>query len=387
MTRERAVALLGYGLFVVVLGVPDGGIGVLWPSMRHSLDRPLADLGLLVFVGAACYVATSAVTGWVVTRFGVSRTVLLAVAVSTLAFAGWSVASLWGLVLLLVGLLGLARGWIDSGINAYTAHVGTVGQMGVLHAMYGLGATLAPLLVTAALVLGVGWRPVIGLFALLSGCLLVGAVRIRRAWSPLVVDAGNANDELQPLAPARVAVPASLVVFFCYTAVEVATGAWAFVLLTDGRGLDRGVAGVAVASYWAALTGGRLLLGWRGDRVAAPLILRASWAVALGGLLLLWVAPTPLAPFGLPIEGLGLAAIFPVLVALTPARVGPDRAPKAIGLSIAAAALGGPALTALAGAVASAYGVEAIAVVLVAAGGALAASEIALARVAPVPSA
>jgi hypothetical protein len=37
--------------------------------------------------------------------------------------------------------------------------------------------------------------------------------------------------------------------------------------------------------------------------------------------------------------------------------------------------------------VASAYGVEAIAVVLVAAGGALAASEMALARVAPVPSA
>lgn len=386
MTRERAVALLGYGLFVVVLGVPDGGLGVLWPSMRHSLDRPLADLGLLVFVGAACYVVTSAVTGWIVARFGVSHTVLVAVTIAAVAFAGWSMASWWSLVLLLAGLLGLARGWIDSGVNAYTAQVGTVGQMGVLHAMYGVGATLAPLLVTGALLLGVGWRPVLGLFAVVTACLLVVAVRARHAWSPLVVDTDRANDGLQPRAPARVAVPATLVVFFCYTAVEGATGAWGFVLLTDGRGLGRGVAGVAVASYWAALTGGRLLLGWRGDRMGPPRVLRASWLVALGGLLVLWVAPTPLAPWGLPIEGLGLAAIFPVLVALTPARVGPDRAPKAIGLSIAAAALGGPALTALAGVVASAYGVEAIAVVLVAAGGALAASELALARLAPVPS-
>src|SRR5690348_4813075 len=239
VTRERAIALLGYGLFVVVLGVPDGGLGVLWPSMRHSLDRPLADLGLLVFVGAACYVVTSAVTGWIVARFGVSPTVLVAVTIATVAFAGWSMASLWGLVLLLAGLLGLARGWIDSGVNAYTAQVGTVGQMGVLHAMYGFGATLAPLLVTGALALDVGWRPVMGLFAVVTACLLVVAVRVRHAWSPLVVDTDHENDDLQPRAPARVAVPATLVVFFCYTAVEVATGAWAFVLLTDGRGLGR----------------------------------------------------------------------------------------------------------------------------------------------------
>jgi fucose permease len=383
VTRERAVSVLGYGLFVVVLGVPDGALGVLWPSMRQSLERPLADLGVVVLVGAACYVATSASTGWVIARFGVPRTVVVAATTATVAFAGWSVSSTWAIVLGFAALLGAARGWVDSGVNAHAASVGSVGGLGVLHATYGLGATLGPLLVTGALAVGAGWRPVLGVLALTGVGLSVGAVRLRHAWAPLVVRSTDDADHVVVRSRPRVALPATLLVFFCYTAVEGATGAWAFVLLTEGRGLGRGLAGVAVASYWGALTGGRLLLGWRGDRVGAPVVLRASWAVAFGGLVLLGTAPSAIAALGLPLAGLGFAAIFPVLVALTPARVGYTRAPKAIGLSIAAAGLGGPSLTALAGAFAAAYGVGAIGWVLVGAGAVLAASEVALARLAP----
>lgn len=32
----------------VVLGLPDGGLGVAWPSMRGDFDRPLGDLGWIV---------------------------------------------------------------------------------------------------------------------------------------------------------------------------------------------------------------------------------------------------------------------------------------------------------------------------------------------------
>jgi fucose permease len=320
----------------------------------------------------------------VIARFGVPRTVIVAATLAAVAVAAWSVSSTWGIVLVFAAFLGAARGWVDSGVNAHAAHVGSVGGLGVLHAMYGVGATLAPLVVTGALAAGAGWRPVLGVLAVVAGCLAVAAFRLRHAWMPLTAGIDPVADDDPVRARPRVALSATLVVFFCYTAVEGGTGAWAYVLLTEGRGLGRGVAGVAVASYWGALTGGRLLLGWAGDRIGPSVILRASWAVAMAGLLLLWAAPAALAPLGLPVAGLGFAAIFPVLVALTPARVGQARAPKAIGLSIAAAALGGPALTAVAGACASAFGVETIALVLVAAGSALACSEIALARIAPV---
>lgn len=66
--------------------------------MRHSLHRPLGDLGVVVVVGALRYVVMSASTGgrW---AGSASRCLVLgATAIASAAFAGWSMAASWGLV-------------------------------------------------------------------------------------------------------------------------------------------------------------------------------------------------------------------------------------------------------------------------------------------------
>jgi fucose permease len=77
------------------------------------------------------------------------------------------------------------------------------------------------------------------------------------------------------------------------------------------------------------------------------------------GALLFWLEPThSLSVVGLMLIGFFFAPIFASLISLTPARVGETHANSAIGFQVAAAGLGGAALTALVGVVARVGGLE-----------------------------
>ena len=75
----------------------------------------------------------------------------------------WKAASIaaapsWPLVLACGFLAGLAGGAVDAGLNAYgAAHFGAR-VLNWLHASFGVGTTLGPLIVTAVLSSGNVWR-------------------------------------------------------------------------------------------------------------------------------------------------------------------------------------------------------------------------------------
>ena len=54
---------------------------------------------------------------------------------------------------------------------------------------------------------------------------------------------------------------AQVLLFLVYTGTEVTAGQWLFSLLTESRGFAAGTAGAAVATYWGALTVGRVVFG------------------------------------------------------------------------------------------------------------------------------
>lgn len=153
---------------------------------------------------------------------------------------------------------------------------------------------------------------------------------------------------------------ADLILFFLYTGVEVGTGQWAFTLLTESRGLGTTAAGTWVAIYWGGLTLGRFGFGVVGERLAPSRILGGSMLVSLLGLGLLWSDPIGIGAVGLPIAGLGFAAVFPTLVSLTPARIGRLRSTRSMGSQLAAANLGAAGVPWLLGLVAEDHGLESL---------------------------
>ena len=364
MSRRRFLALLAFLAFIS-LGLPDGLLGVSWPSIRGDFGLPLDALGLLVAVTTAGYLTSSFFSGTVSRALPIGTVLALSTAAAAAALLGFALTPVWPLMLALGFLAGLGGGAVDAGLNAYGATHFSARTLNWLHAFFGLGTTLGPLIVTAVLSAGLVWR---WSYAVVGGAQVLLAVTFfasRKRWVQ-VADVGG--EAAPPVRAARTrdtlrrpVVWLGMLTFFFYSGVEIATAQWSYSLLTLGRGVSEATAGLFVSLYWGGLMVGRVLFGFVADRV--PLAKTLRWCIvgSFVGALLFWLEPTrTLSPVGLTMIGFFFAPVFASLISLTPARVGAAHAEGAIGFQIAAAGLGGATLTGLVGVLAHALGLEVI---------------------------
>lgn len=239
--------------------------------------------------------------------------------------------------------------------------------MGLLHAGYGVGAAIGPVVVGASLTAGGGWRPAYAVFAAASLLLVIPLVGKSLGEAPPQETMGSPRGLLLPC-----------LAFFVYVSLEVTIGQWAFISLTRHRGLDDLPASTWVGVYWVALTAGRLWLGLSGHRLPVRRLLGLAVAGAGAGAAILWLGGGA-APAGLVLAGLSLAVVFPLLMLLTSERVGAERAAAAVGWQTAASSVGAAAGPAVAGVVLDRVGIEAYGPVALVMAAALAAVMFALA--------
>ena len=347
MSGRRRAGVALFAVAFVVLGLPDFGHGVAWPSMRADLDRPLADLGTYLAVAAAGYLAVATSTGRLAHRWGVEGLVLRATLSSATGLLTVALAPAWPVALAGSLLAGVGAGGMDTGFNAAVALRADGRLMGLLHAGYGVGAAIGPVVMGGFVAAGAGWRP---------GYAVFGAASLLLAVPIAARSLGDAPPQEAMGSLRGLVVPC--LAFAVYVSLEVTVGQWAFTSLTEHRGLGDFAASTWVSLYWVALTAGRLWLGLRGHRLAVRGVLAASVTGATAAALVLWLGG-PLAPAGLLLAGLSLSVVFPLLMLLTPARVGAERAAAAVGWQTAASSVGAAGGPAAAGLVLESVGVEA----------------------------
>jgi fucose permease len=343
----------------VTLGLPAGAIGVAWPHMRASLDAPLAGLGLLLAAFTAAYFVASAGSGALGARLGTAVLLASGCGLAAAGLLGLSLATEWWMVPLVSLLLGGGSGLIDAAVNAHTSLNRGVRYMGWLHASWALGAALGPPVVVISLGATGSWRAAFAAIALVF--LAIGVVVGFRRFD-WVSTAAGINDGV----PAAGSVPegyrralALLIgLLFVGAGLEATAGDWSYTQLTAGRSLSVGLASSGASLFWAGLAGGRVALGLLGNRVAPVRLLDLSVGVAALATLAFWLAP-PLvsALIALPILGAATSLIFPLLLSITPKRVGTLMASHAIGYELAVGTLGGGGFPALTGLVLQSAGV------------------------------
>ncbi len=365
-----AIALLAF----VSLGLPDGVLGVAWPSIQRAFGLAPAQLGALLTSAMAGYLVSSFSSGALVARLGVGRVLLWSSALMVIQSIAYALAPAWPVMVASAVLSGLGAGAIDAGINTFAAIRFPPRLVSWLHASYGVGATLGPLVMTAALAGRAGWR---GGYALIGAALAAMAIAFlltRRLWD---VARGEAHDDardgpglLESLTRPRVWLDVGL--FFVYSGLEVSAGQWTYSLLTEARGVPDAMAGTWIATYWAGLTAGRVVSGMLVERVAPATVIRGAAAGAVVSTLLLWRDGSAALGF-MPLALLGccLAPIYPLLIAETPRRVGASHAPSIIGFQVAAAYLGTAAVPGVTGILATIEGLAVVAPCLFATAAAL----------------
>lgn len=361
-TIRTSLLILAYFAFIS-LGLPDGLIGVGWPSIRSDFHVPTEAVGLLLFAGTAGYLTSSVAAGFTIARLGVGRLLAGSTALASLALAGYAISPGMWLMIPCALLAGFGGGAIDAGLNVYAATAFGPRHMNWLHAFFGLGVAIGPLIMTTVVGAGLSWRWGYGIVASAQCVLALAFVLNARSWParPPVAKVDDPHPAWDRHTLTLPAVWLGALAFAVYVAIEVGAGLWAFLFLTEGRGMSATAAGICVSAYWASLFVGRVVQGLAAERVGTTKVLVGSLAgMAFGALLVAVPGPAWLAVIGLNLIGFAAAPVFPLLTLTTADRVGAAHADRAIGLQIGGAGLGGAVIPAGIGVLLSRASVEAL---------------------------
>ena len=149
--------------------------------------------------------------------------------------------------------------------------------------------------------------------------------------------------------------------FFIYVGLEFTVGQWAFTVFTEWRAFPENVAGVLVGCYYGSIGIGRILSGLIVARLGLSQMVTCSLSLAIAGAVLYEFSDSiPLASIAVVLLGLGLAPVFPCVMAATPQRMSSGYAAHAIGFQVSAAMIGGAIIPALAGMLSTAFGLPSL---------------------------
>jgi fucose permease len=338
--------------------------GVAWPSVRATFHLPLDALGTLLVVFTVGYLLSSFSSGRVLARMSVGTLLAASCLLMAVALAGYALTPSWWLMVIVTTTAGAGSGAIDAGLNTYAATHFSPRMVNWLHASYGVGASVGPVLMTSVLNAGYVWRWGYGIVAISQIVMAIAFGLTRHLWEASIP--GKATNEETTAATTRATlrlpvVWLSVATFFIYTGLESAAGTWAFSLFTEGRGIAMREAGLWVSVYFGCLTVGRVVFGFVAEMRAARWLLRGCLVAVAFGAALIWLNLSGLSSaLGLALMGFTAAPIFPSLIAATPQRVGEAHTANAVGFQISAAVLGASLLPAVVGILADRLGLESV---------------------------
>jgi fucose permease len=369
--------VLAFAAFVS-LGLPDTVLGVAWPFVRDRFGLAQSASALPLWFGVSGYFLSGLLAGRLVRTLGLGGLLAASSALVALGLAGYALAPSWWVFFPMAAIIGLGSGAIDAGLNGYAAHHFPVGWLNWLHACWGVGATVGPIIMTAVLVGGAAYRSGYAILAVALGSMAIAFGGTRKSWDdpgepalaggldggpapgPEAVVAANREDAGAWAALRGGRVWLQIAIFFAYTGVETGTGFWCFTVLREGRGLSVEAAGAWTTAFWGALLAGRVLLGLVIDAFGPDRLLRTVTYSALAGVAAYAALPGLAGRSGLLVIGASLAPIFPTLIARTPARLGAATAAHAVGFQVSAATLGAAVFPSLYGLLAQRAGANAI---------------------------
>jgi fucose permease len=351
---------LAFAAFILI-GLNDGALGVLLPSLQTYYKVDKAIVGLLFLAATTGYLVAAFSTGLLLERLGQRRFLMVGPGTFLVGAALLSFKPPFGFALVTLFLIGFGIAVIDAGLNAYIAGLGRSSTLNYLHAFYGVGALLGPLVASTVLALSWEWNTVYYLWCGLCLVLLFGIRFIftetsQPATEPKTAEAKPEGNIMSQALKLRVAWLAALFLLF-YVGTEVSLGSWSYSFLTEERHGEALLSGWAVSGYWLGLTVGRATLARVGDKIGNKRLIQGCLGGVVVGVLLVWLVPVAaVTAFGLWLTGFSLGPIFPTTIGLISERVTPRLVPSVIGFAASLGSMGAAFFPWLAGNLAQAIG-------------------------------
>ena len=348
-------------LAFISLGLPDSLLGSAWPVMHLEFGVPISYAGAVSMIIAAGTIVSSLLSDRMTRRLGAGRVTAISVGMTAAALFGFSISRAYWMLLLWAIPYGLGAGSVDAALNNYVALHYASRHMSWLHCFWGVGASIGPAIMGAAIAGGMGWNGgyrIIGIMQIVLTAILVFSLPLWKSRSE-----ENKADKGKPLSLRQIiGIPGAksvMVCFFCYCALEQTTGLWASTFLVLRWGVSAEQAATLAGLFFIGITAGRAVGGFATFKFGDAQMVRIGQGIVLAGiaLLLLPVGRTA-AMIGFVAIGVGCAPIYPSLIHSTPDHFGADRSQAIIGVQMASAYLGTCLMPPLFGVLANALSVR-----------------------------
>ena len=347
-----------YAAYIGV-GLPNGILSAAWPTMHTDLDAALSGAGTVSMLMSACTIAASVVSPAFLRRIGTKNTAALCIALTAFGLLGTSFCRSFAAVCLCAVPYGLGAGGIDVALNDFLARHYRSRYLAWMHCMWGIGASIGPYIVSAALKTG-GWT--LGYRCI--GLLQLGAAAMLLASAPVWKRAGDrtaasekktAGQSVRSVLRSTPGAGLIIGMFFCYCALEKTAILWCGSYLVYSRGFTEADAAAFVSLFFIGITAGRALSGFASMKLSDKNMVRLGSGALICGLLVLLLVPSHTAALaGFFLVGLGCSPIYPCIIHMTPALFGAEKAQALIGIELAGAYIGSLSLPPLFGLLANA---------------------------------
>ena len=252
-----------------------------------------------------------------------------------------ALATPWLLFLIALIAVGAAQGGLSTGINAMIADVNRTARaraLNNLHAIYGLGAALSPLIFGYLLEGELPWRWALGGTALIWLLYGLGANRLDRAKTNV-----RQTERREPLNLRILRSPPILSLFaiaFIYNGVAYSLLGWITLFMQETIGFSIFASVSTISIFYVGLTAGRFVCAAYTERIGyANMLLILAGGIALTYPLVVASTNPALVVGGVFLTGLSVSGLFPIAMAYG-SRLYPEQSGTLSGTLNVAMALG-----------------------------------------------
>ena len=332
-----------YAAFIS-LGLPDALLGSAWPMMYSEFEVSISRAGVVFMIISAGTVASSLMSDKLTRRFGTGKVTAFSVGVTAVALLGFSCSTSFWMLCLWAVPYGLGAGSVDASLNNYVALHYASRHMNWLHCMWGIGASVGPYIMGGILTMGLRWNMgyrTIGLLQIILTAVLFLSLPL---WKKRIAEGDSQPLSTQLNLAQIIRIPGvreSMVMFFCYCALEQTAGLWASSYLVLHKGVSSEAAAAFASMFFTGIAVGRAVSGFLTIKLNDTQMIRLGQSViALGIAIMLLPFGQSLALTGFILIGLGCAPIYPCVIHSTPERFGAGNSQAVIGVQMASAYIG-----------------------------------------------
>lgn len=347
-------------MVAIAYGLPMGILNVAWAQISADLAQPYDRLGILLTAGLIGRMSMTLFGGQILARLGVWTCMLIGLTGMVAGFGLYFTASSWEMLLAAALIAALGNGVMDIGLTLIVVSRYRAGTLNWMHAAFGVGLIVGPLLLTAVNTWGWGWRAAYLLPMSVAAAALIASFITRAEWMlPAARNddgseaTGRGASLIETLRLGRVWL--WLAVAFIYGGIEVGIGQLAGDMLIHERGVDPVTASAWISLYWGSFTLGRMVTSFL-TRIPQHTLMRAYAVGTVVGALVLFIPNPGAALIGLLILGFAMAGFFPAQLTAVPGRVGFRHAANATGFTISSVSIGLTVLPGLGASLAVSFG-------------------------------